>query len=791
MRVIELAREVSLPSKEVLGILHELGFASISTNFTPVPPDAEQRFRARMAPPVAESAGQVVAAGPRRISAPAPVVVTPAPLPVRQQPNRDARRPGSLAAAGAGQPVRGAGQAAGAGAAPGGRPQGGAYGRPTGPGGGRPGFGPRPGGFGAPGAGGGPGGPPRPGLGPNKKPGGGKKWQDRRKDKEGEVSKVSQRSKKKGQRNAGPTINQVVRLSGSLTVKELAERIGVHEAEVIKRLFLKGVMATINQTIPLETAEAIVSELGLEVEMYDPSLEGAVHEVEEVDEAALVTRPPVVTIMGHVDHGKTSLLDAIRNTRVAAGEAGGITQHIGAYQVEIHGKPITFLDTPGHEAFTAMRARGAKATDIAILVVAADDGVKPQTIEAINHAREAGVPIMVAINKIDKPEAQPDQVKQQLTEFGLVAEEWGGQTIMVPLSAKQRTGINELLEMILLVAEVQEFKADPERLAKGLIIEAELDPKMGPKATVLVQNGTLSVGDHFAVGAIAGKVRAMINDQGRRVKQASPAMPVVITGLSAVPRAGDVFQVYEDERKAKSVASERAEAERAKELAEKARHLTLGAISDAAKGGSLGDLKELRLVLRADVKGSLEAVTQSLLNLNKEEGLALRIILANTGEVTESDIDLANASNAIVIAFHTGVSDRARVKADADSVEIREYDVIYKLLEDMEKALHGMLEPEFEEVFTGRAEVLKIFTFEKTVIGGCMVREGKMQRNLKAKVLRGRQAVYEGKLDHLKRFKDEVKEVQQGYDCGISFGDFNDLQIGDFIEVYALVEKAR
>jgi len=789
MRVIELAREVSLPSKEVLGIFHEMGFAAISTNFAPVPADAEQRFRARLAPPPPEVPVVAVAAGPRKISAPAPVVVTPAPQPVRQQPARVAGRPGSLATAGAGQPQRAATPSGSP--APGGRPAGGAYGRPPGPGGGRTGFGPRPGGFGGPGAGA-PGGPPRPGLGPNKKAAGaGKKWQDRRKDKEGEVSKVSQRSKKKGHRSSGPSINQVVRLSGSLTVKELAERIGVHEAEVIKRLFLKGMMATINQTIPLETAEAIVADLGLEVEMYDPSLEGPEEVVEDIDTSKLVSRPPVVTIMGHVDHGKTSLLDAIRNTRVAAGEAGGITQHIGAYQVEIHDKPITFLDTPGHEAFTAMRARGAKATDIAILVVAADDGVKPQTIEAINHAREAGVPIMVAINKIDKPEAQPDQVKQQLTEFGLVAEEWGGQTVMVPVSAKQRIGISELLEMILLVAEVQELKADPDRHARGLVIEAELDPKMGPKATVLVQNGTLSVGDHFAVGAIAGKVRAMLNDQGRRVKSAPPALPVVITGLSAVPRAGDIFQVYEDERKAKAIAAERAEAERAKDLAEKAKHLTLGAISDAAKGGGLGDLKELRLVLRADVKGSLEALTQSLLNLNKDEGLALRIILANTGDVTESDIDLASASNAIVIAFHTGVSDRARAKADVDAVEVRQYDVIYKLREDMEKALKGMLEPEFEEVFTGRSEVLKIFTFEKTVIAGCMVREGKMQRNLKAKVMRGRQAVYEGKLDHLKRFKDEVKEVQQGYDCGISFGEFNDLQIGDFIEVYSLVEKAR
>ncbi|MBU6430547.1 MAG: translation initiation factor IF-2, partial [Cyanobacteria bacterium REEB65] len=358
-----------------------------------------------------------------------------------------------------------------------------------------------------------------------------------------------------------------------------------------------------------------------------------------------------------------------------------------------------FLDTPGHEAFTAMRARGAKATDIAILVVAADDGVKPQTIEAINHAKDAGVPIIVAINKIDKPGANPDTVKQQLTEYELLAEDWGGQTVMVPVSAKQKTGINDLLEMILLVAEVQELKADPDRLARGIVIEAELDPKQGPKATILVQSGTLQIGDNFVVGAIAGKVRSMTNDQGKRVKEAPPAMPVVVTGLPTVPRAGDVFQVMEDERAAKGVAGERAEAERAKDLAEKAKHLTLGALSEAAKGGKLNEIKELKIVLRGDVKGSVEAVTQSLMNLNEDDeikgkGLALRIILANTGEVVESDIDLASASNAIVIAFHTSVQDRAKIKAEQENVEIREYDIIYKLVEEMESALKGKLEPE-------------------------------------------------------------------------------------------------
>ncbi|MBM3275438.1 MAG: translation initiation factor IF-2, partial [Candidatus Sericytochromatia bacterium] len=360
-----------------------------------------------------------------------------------------------------------------------------------------------------------------------------------------------------------------------------------------------------------------------------------------------------------------------------------------------------------------------------------------------------------------------------------------------PVSARQKTGINDLLEMILLQAEVLELRADPDRLARGVVIEAELDPRMGPKATLLVQNGTLRVGDNFVVGAIAGKVRAMTNDSGRRVKEAPPALPVVVTGIPSVPRAGDVFVVQEDERTAKGIAAERAEAERARELAEKAKHLTLGALSEAAKGGKLTEINELRLIIRADVKGSLEALTQSLENLDKPEGLGLRVIMANTGEVVESDVDLASASNAIVIAFHTQVTDRAKVRADQEKVEIREYDIIYKLLEDMEAALHGLLAPEFEEVFTGKAEVLKLFTFEKTVIAGCMVREGKLVRNLKAKVTRGKDTIHEGKLDNLKRFKDDVKEVAQGYDCGISFNDFNDLQVGDFIDVFTMQEKVR
>ncbi len=785
-RVFELAREVSLPTKDMITLLNQLGFAKIHGNFNPVPEDAVGKVLAKIAPAPAATEAAAAPAGPTTISAPAAhIVVTHAPEPVRQRPQPPVR---PAVAGGMGARPGAPGQRPAP--VPGVRP-----GVPAGPGGHRPGgFPPRPG---APGA---PPGAPRPGAGapPKGRAGGKKAWEARKKDMEGDANKVAQRGKKERGRPAAPTLNQVVRLSGSLTVKELSERMGVHEAELIKRLFLKGIMATINQTVPLETAEMICDDMGLKVEMFDPSQVDVaeIEKTEEIDESKLVTRPPVVVIMGHVDHGKTSLLDAIRQTNVVAGEAGGITQHIGAYQVSVRSNIITFLDTPGHEAFTAMRARGAKATDIAVLVVAADDGVKPQTIEAIHHAKDAGVPIIVAINKIDKPGANPDQVKQQLTEFELLAEDWGGQTVMVPVSAKQKTGIGDLLEMILLVAEVQELRADPDRMARGLVIEAELDPRQGPKATLLVQSGTLSVGDNFVVGAIAGKVRSMSNDQGKRVKEALPSMPVVVTGLPSVPRAGDVFQVTEDERTAKSIAGERAEAERAKELAERAKHLTLGALSEAAKGGKLGEVKEVKIVLRGDVKGSVEAVTQSLMNLNEDDeikgkGLGLRIILANTGEVVESDVDLAAASNAIVIAFHTSIQERARVKAEQESVEVREYDIIYKLLEDMEAALKGKLEPEYEDVFSGKAEIRKIFTFGKSVIAGAYVLEGKILRNQKAKVLRGKDIVHEGKLDNLKRFKDDVKEVAQGYECGISFDSFHDLKEGDIIEVYTTQVKAR
>ncbi|HEY9765172.1 MAG TPA: translation initiation factor IF-2, partial [Chroococcales cyanobacterium] len=527
---------------------------------------------------------------------------------------------------------------------------------------------------------------------------------------------------------ATATVSKLVKLSGSVTVKELAEKMGLRETEIIKRLFIKGIMATINQTLEIETAEMIATEFGYAFELVDPTEEEIIAEEaeDEDDPRFLVVKAPVVTIMGHVDHGKTSLLDAIRKTSVTSGEAGGITQHIGAYQVVVNGQTITFLDTPGHEAFTAMRARGAAVTDIAILVVAADDGVKPQTEEAINHAKEAGVPIIVAINKIDKPGANPDEVKQQLTKFELVAEEWGGQTVMVPVSAKQKIGLDQLLEMILLVAEVQELKANPRKMARGIIVEAQLDKGMGPVATVLIQNGTLHIGDNFVVGSVAGKVRALINERGKRIREAGPAMPVEVLGMPTVPQAGDTFRVVEDEKTAKQIANQRVEFERSQRM-QQSRKVSL---DDLYARIQEGKIKDLKLIIKGDVKGSVEAIEQSLGNLNKEEGVAVKVIHGGTGDISEADVMLAAASDALVIGFNVKADERARRMAAAEQVDIRSYNIIYKLLEDIEAAMKGMLEPVYEEVFLGKAEVRQTFTVGKTsVIAGCYVIEGKMTRN--------------------------------------------------------------
>lgn len=575
---------------------------------------------------------------------------------------------------------------------------------------------------------------------------------------------------------------------GPMTVGELAKLLHKDAAEVIKKLLFLGVMATINQELDLDAIQLVADEFKVEVELKLP-VEEDPFEMEETveDESLLTVRPPVVTIMGHVDHGKTTLLDAIRHTNVSEGEAGGITQHIGAYQVEINGRKITFLDTPGHEAFTTMRARGAKVTDITVLVVAADDGVMPQTVEAINHAKAANVPIIVAVNKIDKPQANPERIKQDLTEHGLVPEEWGGDTIFVNVSAKQRQNLDELLEMILLVAEMQDLKANPDALARGTVIEAELDKGRGPVARVLVQNGTLRVGDPFVAGVCFGRVRAMVNDRGRRLKEAGPSTPVEITGLTEVPQAGDRFIVFEDERKAREIAEKRALKQRQSEMAVSAR-VTL---DDLYKQIQQGEIKELNVIIKADVQGSVEALRGALEKIDIE-GVRVRIIHTAVGAITESDINLANASNAIVIGFNVRPEPAAKAMAEQEKVDIRLYRVIYKAIEEIEAAMKGMLDPEYEEQVIGQAEVRDTFKISRVgTIAGCMVTSGKITRNAEIRLIRDGIVIHEGSIMSLKRFKDDVREVQQGYECGISLEKFNDIKQGDIIEAYEMVAVER
>ncbi len=568
----------------------------------------------------------------------------------------------------------------------------------------------------------------------------------------------------------------------SITVKELAEKMKKSPAEVIKKLMMLGVMATINQEIDADTATILAQEFGFEVEVkVEQDAEALYMQEPEDDPAELQPRPCVVTVMGHVDHGKTSLLDAIRHTNVTATEAGGITQHIGAYQVEHNNKKITFLDTPGHEAFTAMRARGAKITDIAILVVAADDGVMPQTVEAINHAKAAGVPIIVAINKIDRPDAKPDRVKQQLTEYGLVAEEWGGDTVMVPVSAKTGQGLEDLLEMILLVAEMAELKANPNRPARGTVIEAELDKGRGPVATVLVQNGTLSVGDNLVAGTTWARVRAMMDYKGRRVKKAGPSTPVEVLGFSEVPQAGDQFFVVPDEKTARQIAEKRASRKREEEFKSALPRVSL---DDLFKQIQEGQVKELRVIIKADVQGSAEALKQALERLSTEE-VKVNIIHQGVGAITETDIMLASASNAIIIGFNVRPDVNARRVAEREKVDIRLYRVIYDAIEDVKAAMSGLLEPEYREVVLGRAEVRKIFKISRVgTIAGCYVTDGKIVRDAGVRVIRDGVVVYEGKLDSLKRFKDDVREVVQGYECGLALEKYNEIREGDIIEAF-------
>ena len=583
---------------------------------------------------------------------------------------------------------------------------------------------------------------------------------------------------------------EVLVYTDGMTVAELAKKIKREPAEIIKKLFLLGVMATLNQGLSKDAIELLAADYGMDAEEkiekdisdLDVYFEEAAAESEES-----TVRPPVVTIMGHVDHGKTTLLDQLRNSSVVAGEAGGITQHIGAYQIKIDGKPITFLDTPGHAAFTTMRARGADITDITVIVVAADDGVMPQTIEAINHAKAADVPIIVAVNKIDKPAANPGRVMQELSDLGLVPEAWGGDTIFVEISAKFNQNIEELLEMILLVAEVQELKANPNRLALGTVIEARLDKTKGPIATLLVQEGTLKVGDPIVVGNTFGRVRVMVNDQGRRVKTAVPATPVEITGLNASPQAGDRFVVFEDEKSARAAGEERAKRALIEQRNASSR-ITLDNLFSTLKDG---EMKEVNVIIKADVQGSVEALASSLQKI-EVEGVRVKIIHTAVGAINESDITLATASNAIIIGFNVRPTPQAKIQAESDQVDIRLHRIIYNVIDEIETAMKGMLDPEFEEKITGSAIVRETYTVSKLgTIAGSYITEGVVKRSSQVRLIRDNIVIYEGELASLKRFKDDAKEVKLGFECGIMIEGYNDIKVDDIIEAFEMVEIKR
>ena len=580
-----------------------------------------------------------------------------------------------------------------------------------------------------------------------------------------------------------------IELPESITLQELAEKMKIPVAQVVKKMFMKGKVYTQNTPLTYDEAEEIAFEYDIlcEKEKVVDVIEEMLREEEE-NEADMVPRAPVVCVMGHVDHGKTSILDAIRNTHVTQGEAGGITQHIGAYVVDVNGQKITFLDTPGHEAFTAMRLRGAQSTDIAILVVAADDGVMPQTIEAISHAKAAGIEIIVAINKIDKPGANVDRVKQELTEYELVSEDWGGKTIMVPVSAKTGQGLDNLLDMILLVAEMLELKANPNRLGRGLILEAKLDKGRGPVATVLVQKGTVSVGSNISVGTAFGRIKAMVDDKGKHVKKAGPSTPVEITGLNEVPQAGEVFVETSTEKEARAMAEKFIVKNREQMLAATTQRLSLDSLFDQIREGQI---KELNIVLKADVQGSVEAMKQSLVKLSNDE-VAVKVIHGGVGAINESDVTLATASNAIIIGFNVKPDNHAKNIAEQENVDIRLYTVIYKAIEDIEAAMKGMLEPEFREVVTGHAEVRQ--TYRVSGIGtviGAYVQDGRFVRSTKVRLLRDNVIIYEGSLASLKRYKDDVKEVNTGYECGMTLEKYNDIKEGDIVEAYAMEEVPR
>ncbi len=609
----------------------------------------------------------------------------------------------------------------------------------------------------------------------------------------------SRRERRERKQEAPPEKPEMIVLTGGISVHDLADQLAVPQTDIIKLLFFKGIATNVNQTLDMPTAEMVATEFGVESVTAEeaPEARKVTEMIEEGDRDSLIGRPPVVTIMGHVDHGKTSLLDYIRQAKVTEGEAGGITQHIGAYHVDLKSNPnsdrksgqIVFLDTPGHEAFTAMRARGTRVTDIAILVVAADDGVRPQTIEAISHAKAAGVPIVVAINKIDKEAANPDRVKQELMEYELVPEEYGGDTIMVPVSAITGENVDTILEMLLLVAEVEDLQANPERLARGTVIEAHLDKARGPVATLLVQNGTLKIGDAFAAGPVFGRVKAMVDDRGHQSSAAKPSFAVEVLGLNDVPPAGEEFEVYAEERDARAAADKKAIEQRQSRLAQTmaSRRVTLNSLSEKAKEG---ELKELNLILKADVQGSLEAILGSLQQLPQGE-VQIRVLMAAPGEISETDVDLAAASGAVIIGFNTTVSNAARLEADNLGVDIQDYDIIYKLLEDIEGAMEGLLEPELVEEALGQVEVRAVFPVRKGTVAGCYVLSGKVTRNCRVRVKRGDQTVYEGNLDSLKRMKDDAKEVNSGFECGIAVGGFNDWKEGDLIDAFKMISQRR
>lgn len=579
---------------------------------------------------------------------------------------------------------------------------------------------------------------------------------------------------------------KLLRVPSGVTVKEFAQKAGLKPAEVIRKMMGFGEMLTVNQAITDDALRLLAEDLGVEIKIKA----GRVEELEEIVDRPedLVTKPPVVTVMGHVDHGKTLLLDAIRKTDVVSSETGGITQHIGAYQVSFHDKPITFIDTPGHESFTAMRARGAQITDIAILVVAADDGVMPQTVEALDHAMEAEVPTIVAVNKMDKPDADAYRVRQQLSERGLIPDDWGGETVFVDISAKEGTNIDHLLEMILLVAELQELKADPHGEVSGVVIEAKLDKARGPVATVLIQRGTAAIGDVIVVGTAWGRIRAMFDDKGENLESAGPSIPVEILGLSSLPMAGDEFRVVEEEKKARQITDRRRTLKKTEEQVGPPRHISLENLFDRIKEG---ELNQLKVVLKADTQGSLEAIKDALDKLPSEE-VRLEVIHNGVGGISETDIMLASASDAIVLGFHVRPDANAAKVAERESVEIRTYQVIYKLTEDMEAALKGLLAPIFEEEVTGRVEIRQLFRVPGAgVVAGCYVLEGEVNRNSQVRVIRDGVVVFEGKLSSLKRFKDDVKSVASGFECGMSVEDFQDLKDGDILEVYRMREVER